>query len=152
MRRCWSFHHGCSTVASCAYAHRELSWTLSVTGAAFLPRVFPSSSMESGCTFFSCQYVAQIMLTGYVVFNQKIHIIIPQLLKNLLDLLLYILLQGTEMREGTNPSWFNPGEAVQAMLYCCQLAKRLYNPIPATDIGIITPYKKQVSYSPHMYA
>ncbi|KAF4081456.1 hypothetical protein AMELA_G00161620 [Ameiurus melas] len=52
--------------------------------------------------------------------------------------------RGTEMREGTNPSWFNPGEAVQAMLYCCQLAKRLYNPIPATDIGIITPYKKQV--------
>ncbi|XP_060764793.1 RNA helicase Mov10l1 [Neoarius graeffei] len=53
-------------------------------------------------------------------------------------------IRGTEMREGTNPSWFNPGEAVQAMLYCCQLAKRLYNPIPATDIGIITPYKKQV--------
>lgn len=50
------------------------------------------------------------------------------------------------MREGTNPSWFNPGEAVQAMLYCCQLAKRLYNPIPTRDIGIITPYKKQVSY------
>ncbi|TSK13400.1 RNA helicase Mov10l1 [Bagarius yarrelli] len=52
--------------------------------------------------------------------------------------------RGTEMREGTNPSWFNPGEAVQAMLYCSQLVKRLYNPIPATDIGIITPYKKQV--------
>ncbi|KAF7701979.1 hypothetical protein HF521_001262 [Silurus meridionalis] len=52
--------------------------------------------------------------------------------------------RGTEMREATNPSWFNPGEAVQAMLYCCQLAKRLYNPIPASDIGIITPYKKQV--------
>lgn len=59
----------------------------------------------------------------------------------------YILLQGIEMREGSNPSWFNPGEAVQAMLYCCQLAKRLYNPIPATDIGIIAPYKKQVSYA-----
>ncbi|GAA6088131.1 sizzled isoform X2 [Tachysurus ichikawai] len=52
--------------------------------------------------------------------------------------------RGTEMREGSNPSWFNPGEAVQAMLYCCQLAKRLYKPIPVTDIGIITPYKKQV--------
>ncbi|XP_058263651.1 RNA helicase Mov10l1 [Hemibagrus wyckioides] len=52
--------------------------------------------------------------------------------------------RGTEMREGSNPSWFNPGEAVQAMLYCCQLAKRLYNPIPTTDIGIIAPYKKQV--------
>ncbi|KTF83815.1 hypothetical protein cypCar_00035321 [Cyprinus carpio] len=29
-------------------------------------------------------------------------------------------------------------------MYCCQLAKRLYNPIPATDIGVIAPYKKQV--------
>ncbi|XP_051553163.1 RNA helicase Mov10l1 [Myxocyprinus asiaticus] len=52
--------------------------------------------------------------------------------------------RGTEMREGSNPSWFNPAEAVQVMMYCCQLAKRLYNPIPATDIGIIAPYKKQV--------
>lgn len=53
-------------------------------------------------------------------------------------------MKGTEMREGSNPSWFNPAEAVQVMMYCCQLAKRLYHPIPATDIGIITPYKKQV--------
>ncbi|KAK2901476.1 hypothetical protein Q8A67_009591 [Cirrhinus molitorella] len=52
--------------------------------------------------------------------------------------------RGTEMREGSNPSWFNPAEAVQVMMYCCQLAKRLYNPIPATDIGVIAPYKKQV--------
>uniref|UniRef100_A0A671RWF1 RNA helicase n=1 Tax=Sinocyclocheilus anshuiensis TaxID=1608454 RepID=A0A671RWF1_9TELE len=52
--------------------------------------------------------------------------------------------RGTEMREGNNPSWFNPAEAVQVMMYCCQLAKRLYNPIAATDIGVIAPYKKQV--------
>ena len=52
--------------------------------------------------------------------------------------------KGTEMREGANPSWFNPGEAVQAMLYCCQLVKRLYNPISPADIGIIAPYRKQV--------
>ncbi|KAF4116984.1 hypothetical protein G5714_001537 [Onychostoma macrolepis] len=52
--------------------------------------------------------------------------------------------RGTEMREGTNPSWFNPSEAVQVMMYCCQLAKRLYNPIAAADIGVIAPYKKQV--------
>lgn len=51
------------------------------------------------------------------------------------------------MREGNNPSWFNPGEAVQVMLYCCQLAKRLYNPISPTDIGIIAPYRKQVANS-----
>lgn len=54
------------------------------------------------------------------------------------------LLQGTEMREGINPSWFNPVEAVQVMMYCCQLAKRLYNPVAASDIGIIAPYRKQV--------
>ncbi|XP_044049108.1 RNA helicase Mov10l1 [Siniperca chuatsi] len=51
--------------------------------------------------------------------------------------------RGTEMREGNNPSWFNPVEAVQVMLYCCQLAKKLYNPVDASDIGIIAPYKKQ---------
>uniref|UniRef100_A0A8C7SAL7 RNA helicase n=1 Tax=Oncorhynchus mykiss TaxID=8022 RepID=A0A8C7SAL7_ONCMY len=51
--------------------------------------------------------------------------------------------RGTEMREGNNPSWFNPGEAVQVMLYCCQLAKKLYNPVAASDIGIIAPYRKQ---------
>lgn len=48
------------------------------------------------------------------------------------------------MREGNNPSWFNPVEAVQVMLYCCQLAKKLYNPVDVSDIGIIAPYKKQV--------
>ncbi|MEQ2179681.1 hypothetical protein GOODEAATRI_027610, partial [Goodea atripinnis] len=51
---------------------------------------------------------------------------------------------GTEMREGNSPSWFNPVEAVQVMLYCCQLAKKLYNPVHPSDIGIIAPYRKQV--------
>lgn len=48
------------------------------------------------------------------------------------------------MREGSNPSWFNPAEAVQVMLYCCQLAKKLYKPISASDIGVISPYRQQV--------
>lgn len=51
--------------------------------------------------------------------------------------------RGTEMREGNNPSWFNPVEAVQVMLYCCQLCKKFYNPVSASDIGIIAPYRKQ---------
>ncbi|KAJ7997868.1 hypothetical protein DPEC_G00216620 [Dallia pectoralis] len=51
--------------------------------------------------------------------------------------------RGTEMREGHNPSWFNPAEAVQVMLYCCQLAKKLYQPVAPSDIGIIAPYRKQ---------
>lgn len=54
------------------------------------------------------------------------------------------LLQGTEMREGNSPSLFNPVEAVQVMLYCCQLTKKLYNPVAVSDIGIIAPYRKQV--------
>ncbi|XP_063767729.1 RNA helicase Mov10l1 [Eleginops maclovinus] len=57
--------------------------------------------------------------------------------------LLFHGIRGTEMREGNNPSWFNPAEAVQVMLYCCQLAKRLYNPVDVSDIGIIAPYRKQ---------
>ncbi|KAM3610001.1 uncharacterized protein V6R79_023715 [Siganus canaliculatus] len=57
--------------------------------------------------------------------------------------LLFHGVRGTEMREGNNPSWFNPAEAVQVMLYCCQLTKKLSDPVDAADIGIIAPYKKQ---------
>uniref|UniRef100_A0A3P9MID8 RNA helicase n=1 Tax=Oryzias latipes TaxID=8090 RepID=A0A3P9MID8_ORYLA len=57
--------------------------------------------------------------------------------------LLFHGVRGTEMREGSNPSWFNPVEAVQVMMYCCQLAKKLYKPVNAADIGIIAPYRKQ---------
>ncbi|MBN3305229.1 M10L1 helicase, partial [Amia calva] len=58
--------------------------------------------------------------------------------------LLFHGVRGREMREGKNPSWFNPAEAVQVMLYCCQLAKRLFRPVAPADIGIIAPYRKQV--------
>ncbi|CAB1331497.1 unnamed protein product, partial [Coregonus sp. 'balchen'] len=51
--------------------------------------------------------------------------------------------RGIEMREGNNSSWFKPGEVVPVMLYCCQLDKKLYNPVAANDISIITPYRKQ---------
>ncbi|XP_037110092.1 RNA helicase Mov10l1 isoform X3 [Syngnathus acus] len=57
--------------------------------------------------------------------------------------LLFHGIRGKEMREGNNPSWFNPAEAVQVMLYCCQMTKKLYNPIDASQIGIIAPYRKQ---------
>ncbi|XP_077120996.1 RNA helicase Mov10l1 isoform X2 [Ranitomeya variabilis] len=52
--------------------------------------------------------------------------------------------RGTEMREGSNPSWFNPSEAVQAMRYSCILAKHVTTSVSARDIGVITPYRKQV--------
>ncbi|XP_061679287.1 RNA helicase Mov10l1 isoform X2 [Syngnathoides biaculeatus] len=57
--------------------------------------------------------------------------------------LLFHGIRGKEMREGCSPSWFNPVEAVQVMFYCCQLTKKLYNPVDASQIGIISPYKKQ---------
>ncbi|XP_067861022.1 RNA helicase Mov10l1-like [Heptranchias perlo] len=53
-------------------------------------------------------------------------------------------LRGNEMREGSNPSWFNPKEAVQVTRYCCVLAKHCTCPVQPSDIGVITPYQKQV--------
>nr|XP_057932481.1 RNA helicase Mov10l1 isoform X3 [Doryrhamphus excisus]XP_057932482.1 RNA helicase Mov10l1 isoform X3 [Doryrhamphus excisus] len=57
--------------------------------------------------------------------------------------LLFHGIRGKEMREGNNPSWFNPVEAVQVMVYCCQLAKKPYKPVDTSEIGIIAPYRKQ---------
>ncbi|XP_069483962.1 RNA helicase Mov10l1 isoform X2 [Ambystoma mexicanum] len=51
--------------------------------------------------------------------------------------------RGTETREGCNPSWFNPIEAVQVMRYCCILAKHVTTSVSAKNIGVITPYRKQ---------
>ncbi|XP_069083667.1 RNA helicase Mov10l1 [Pleurodeles waltl] len=51
--------------------------------------------------------------------------------------------RGTETREGCNPSWFNPTEAVQVMRYCCILAKHVTTSVSAKSIGVITPYRKQ---------
>uniref|UniRef100_A0A670J910 RNA helicase n=1 Tax=Podarcis muralis TaxID=64176 RepID=A0A670J910_PODMU len=53
-------------------------------------------------------------------------------------------MRGTETREGYNPSWFNPTEAVQVMFYCCLVAKSIYHTVSQKDIGVITPYQKQV--------
>ncbi|XP_075575545.1 RNA helicase Mov10l1 isoform X2 [Pelecanus crispus] len=53
-------------------------------------------------------------------------------------------IRGSETREGQSPSWFNPTEAVQVMQYCCHLAKNENAAVSVTDIGVITPYRKQV--------
>ncbi|NXE79467.1 M10L1 helicase, partial [Cochlearius cochlearius] len=53
-------------------------------------------------------------------------------------------IRGSETREGHSPSWFNPAEAVQVMQYCCHLAKNENTAVSVTDIGVITPYRKQV--------
>ncbi|NWH74970.1 M10L1 helicase, partial [Piaya cayana] len=52
--------------------------------------------------------------------------------------------RGSEARESSSPSWFNPTEAVQVMQYCCLLAKNESATVSVTDIGVITPYRKQV--------
>ncbi|XP_004642527.1 RNA helicase Mov10l1 [Octodon degus] len=52
--------------------------------------------------------------------------------------------RGSEAREGRSPSWFNPAEAVQVMRYCCLLAHSVSSQVSARDIGVITPYRKQV--------
>ncbi|XP_071406120.1 RNA helicase Mov10l1 isoform X3 [Pithys albifrons albifrons] len=53
-------------------------------------------------------------------------------------------IRGSELREGHSPSWFNPTEAVQVMQYCCHLAKNENAAVSVTDVGVITPYRKQV--------
>ncbi|XP_063251074.1 RNA helicase Mov10l1 [Prinia subflava] len=53
-------------------------------------------------------------------------------------------IRGSEAREGRSPSWFNPAEAVQVMVYCCQLARGEFSAVSVTDIGVIAPYRKQV--------
>ncbi|KAI2598325.1 RNA helicase Mov10l1 isoform 2 [Homo sapiens] len=52
--------------------------------------------------------------------------------------------RGSEAREGKSPSWFNPAEAVQVLRYCCLLAHSISSQVSASDIGVITPYRKQV--------
>lgn len=48
------------------------------------------------------------------------------------------------MREGTSPSWFNPMEAVQVVKYVQAILSRFKENITVDDIGIVTPYRKQV--------
>ncbi|XP_019633304.1 PREDICTED: RNA helicase Mov10l1-like [Branchiostoma belcheri] len=49
--------------------------------------------------------------------------------------------EGEDMREGSSPSWFNPVEAVQVLRYTQLL---LGGSVNQSDLGIITPYRKQV--------
>ena len=48
------------------------------------------------------------------------------------------------MREGNSPSWFNPMEVVQVVKYMKSLLAMSDPRIKASDIGVITPYRKQV--------
>ncbi|KAI8771706.1 helicase Mov10l1, partial [Biomphalaria glabrata] len=50
-------------------------------------------------------------------------------------------LRGLDLRETNSPSWFNPGEIMQVIIYLQGVLKENIKP---EDIGVITPYKKQV--------
>ncbi|XP_052220021.1 putative helicase MOV-10 isoform X2 [Dreissena polymorpha] len=53
---------------------------------------------------------------------------------------------GTEEREGESPSWFNRDEIAQIDMYLTGLLKKKKGTqLKLSDIGIIAPYKKQVS-------
>nr|XP_006811620.1 PREDICTED: LOW QUALITY PROTEIN: putative helicase Mov10l1-like [Saccoglossus kowalevskii] len=53
-------------------------------------------------------------------------------------------LKGEDLREGDSPSWFNPIEAVQVVKYLQALKTNDVHPLEFSDIGVITPYRKQV--------
>lgn len=52
--------------------------------------------------------------------------------------------KGEDLREGNSPSWFNAVEAVQVIRYVKELQSFKKHPVKLEEIGIITPYRKQV--------
>jgi len=50
------------------------------------------------------------------------------------------------MREGSSPSWFNPQEAVLVMKYLQSVVNNGFYTLTFDDVGIITPYRKQVNF------
>eukprot|EP00794_Sanderia_malayensis_P005862 gene5862-6555_t len=52
--------------------------------------------------------------------------------------------KGEDVREGNSPSWFNPTEAVQVLKYVQLVMGFGADKLTFDDIGIITPYRKQV--------
>ena len=59
---------------------------------------------------------------------------------------IYMRQQGEDMREGNSPSWFNAVEALQVMMYLKSLVNNTTHKLSCDDIGIITPYRKQVTF------
>lgn len=53
-------------------------------------------------------------------------------------------IDGENLREGKSPSWFNPQEATVVVDYVDRLINQSRPPVSKTDIGIITPYARQV--------
>ena len=53
--------------------------------------------------------------------------------------------EGENLREANSPSWFNPQEAELVLQYVHLLLKETKPPLKPSEIGIITPYARQVS-------
>lgn len=51
---------------------------------------------------------------------------------------------GQDRREANSPSWFNPDEAVQVLAHVRDLLAMRHNKLEQRNIGVITPYNKQV--------
>lgn len=57
--------------------------------------------------------------------------------------------EGKDQREAHSPSWFNADEAVAVLRHVEALLRApLTPPVTAADIGVITPYNKQVAQAP----
>jgi len=52
---------------------------------------------------------------------------------------------GEDQREGNSPSWFNPLEVMEVLSYVKKITSRKKNPVKPQDIGVVTPYHKQVT-------
>jgi helicase MOV-10 len=57
---------------------------------------------------------------------------------------LFHSIDGENLREGSSPSWFNPQEAMTTVDYVKLLAKHSRPSVGQDEIGIITPYARQV--------
>uniref|UniRef100_A0A383WFR0 RNA helicase n=1 Tax=Tetradesmus obliquus TaxID=3088 RepID=A0A383WFR0_TETOB len=58
--------------------------------------------------------------------------------------LLFHSIVGKDEREGNSPSWFNTQECKQVLQYVQELRALRRNPVAASQIAVITPYRKQV--------
>ena len=58
----------------------------------------------------------------------------------------YLYLQGEERREGNSPSWFNSQEITVVIEYLKKITSGP-NAVSCDEIGVISPYKQQVTHS-----
>lgn len=58
--------------------------------------------------------------------------------------LLFHGVEGEDMQEGNSPSWFNPVEALQVVKYVQALKDNATFAPHLSELGVVTPYRKQV--------